>query len=69
MDLVCYKCRERESNLYNQTPSVVSMTGGNAQLLLIDPGDAERGKPVSHVKILVGIRSGSFTISADLHVR
>jgi hypothetical protein len=54
-------------HLYNLSAGVVTMTGGNAQFFIINPGDAGPGGTVSYVRNLTGIRRGEFMIFAILH--
>ncbi|MEE9251773.1 MAG: hypothetical protein V3U74_00245 [Thermodesulfobacteriota bacterium] len=53
-------------NLYNETPEVVNMEGGNAQTISIAPGDVGTEGVYSFERTLLGVQTGSFNILAQV---
>jgi hypothetical protein len=53
--------------LYNLSTSIVTMSGGNSQIFIIDPTAAGPGGTISFIRNLTGIRRGDFEIIAILH--
>lgn len=52
--------------LVNRSRSVISISGGNSQLITIHPSDVNEGGEYNQTRTLTGIRRGSFTIDAML---
>lgn len=56
-------------SLFNQTTSVVTMSGGNSQFFVIQPGEVGSGGVASYERTLTGIKRGTFVITAILGTR